>query len=107
MRHLQTLHEKYGGKGLVILGLNTADKKDVALELLRQNSVTFPNITDSSERGQSTTSRYKCSGVPLNYIIDKSGKVADAWYGYEKGHPRALRLLGELGIATGRPERAK
>jgi hypothetical protein len=108
MRHLQTLHEKYGGKGLVILGFNSADKKDVALELLRQNSATFPNIIDSSKPGQTTCfDRYKSSGVPLSYIIDKSGKVVDAWYGYEKGHPRALRSLRKLGIVPSGPKRAK
>ena len=38
------------------------------------------------------------SGVPMNYIIDRDGKVVDAWYGYEKGHPRAKAALEKAGI---------
>ena len=37
------------------------------------------------------------SAVPLNYLIDKNGAVADAWYGYIKddGHLEAsLKRLG-------------
>jgi peroxiredoxin len=36
-------------------------------------------------------------GVPLNYIIDREGKVVDAWYGYEEGHKRAIAALEKAG----------
>jgi peroxiredoxin len=36
--------------------------------------------------------------VPLSYIIDREGKVVDAWYGYEKGHKRAITALEKLGV---------
>lgn len=99
MVHLQKLHEKYNDKGLVILGLNRADDKQIALDFLRENSATFPTIIDSSEAARKTGSQdYRASGVPLNYIIDQKGKIADAWYGYEKGHKRALRVLEKLGV---------
>jgi hypothetical protein len=38
--------------------------------------------------------------VPLNYVIDREGKVVDAWYGYEKGHKRALAALEKAGFKT-------
>ncbi len=51
------------------------------------------------------------SGVPLNYIIGSDGKVVDAWYGYEEGHPRAIEALqkigGELAEAISREANAK
>ena len=93
------MHEKYRGKGLVILGFNCSDKKQIALEFLRQNSATFPNILDSSPAAQGIVfQHYRSSGVPLNYMIDREGKITDAWYGYEKGHERALRALRKLGL---------
>ena len=108
IRHLQKFHDRYAGRGLVILGLNADDSKQIALELLRKDSVTFPNIIDSSEAGQRTCFRdYRSSGVPLSYIIDREGKIVDAWYGYEEGHPRALRALGKLGVAASRPSPAE
>jgi peroxiredoxin len=38
------------------------------------------------------------SGVPLNYIIDRQGKIVEAWYGYEQGHKRALAALEKSGL---------
>lgn len=99
MCHLQELYEKYKNEEMVILGFNYADDKKIALEFMKENSATFPNIIDSSEAAtKSAYEGYKCSGVPLNYIIDKEGKVVDAWYGYQKGHKRAITALEKCGV---------
>ena len=99
MCHLQTLHEMYGDKGLVILGFNSSDDKKIAMEFLRENSATFPTILDSSDAARRVGfSDYRASGVPLNYIIDRQGKIVDAWYGYEEGHKRALAALEKAGL---------
>jgi peroxiredoxin len=99
MRHLQKLHEKFSGKNLVILGFNCADDRKTALEFLGENGATFPTILDSSDAATKVGFRdYKMSGVPLNYIIDKEGKIVDTWYGYEEGHQRALAALKKAGL---------
>lgn len=99
MCHLQTLHEKYSGKGLVILGFNCSDDKEIALQFMRENKATFPTILDSSDKAERMSyTDYKCSGVPLNYIIDRQGKIVDAWYGYEEGHKRALTAVEKAGL---------
>ncbi len=94
MCHLQELHEKYGNKGLAILGFNWADDKQIAIEFLAENGATFPTILDASDAATKVGFQdYRATGVPVNYIIDPEGKVVDAWYGYEKGHRRALRAM--------------
>ena len=94
MCHLQKLHEKYKDKDVVILGFNCSDNKKIALDFLRDNSATFPNILDTSKAAVKIAfDSYKMSGVPLNYIIDRQGKIVDAWYGYEEGHKRAIEAL--------------
>ena len=99
MCHLQGLHEKYKDKGLVILGFNSPDQKQTALEFLREHSVTFPNILDSSDVAvRIEIEGYKMGGMGLNYIIDREGKVVDAWYTDEKGHKRAIAALEKLGL---------
>ena len=99
MRHLQKLHEKYESKGLAILGFNSSDDKKIAMEFYHENTATFPTILDSSDAARRVSYEgYKGSGVPLNYIIDKQGKVVDTWYGYEEGHPRALAALEKAGL---------
>jgi len=99
MVHLQKLYEQFQKKGLVILGFNASDDKQTALEMLKKNLVSFPNIIDSSDIANNIQFKeYGASGVPLNYIIDREGKIVDAWYGYEEGHKKALEVLEKLGI---------
>jgi peroxiredoxin len=99
MCHLQQLHEQYKDKGLVILGANCADDKQIALDMLRENKATFPNVLDSSNAATKVLYRdYRGSGVPLSYIIDREGNIVDAWYGGREQHERAEALLKRLGI---------
>jgi hypothetical protein len=43
--------------------------------------VTYLNIVDPSA-GSVYANDYRGTGVPLNYVIDRDGKVVDAWAGY-------------------------
>jgi peroxiredoxin len=98
MCHLQELHAKYKDKGLVILGLNASDNKKIALDFMRENGATFPNILDSSDAAINVSFRdYRNSACPTNYIIARDGKIVAGWCGYEQGHRRARALLEKLG----------
>ena len=99
MCHLQKLYETYQHQGLVILGF-TFEERNLAKLLLRENKVTFPNIRDGSRVAfKVLDKKYKGgSGVPLHYIIDRQGKVVEAWYGTQEGHPRALAALKRAGL---------
>ena len=99
MRHLQEFYDKYKDQGLVILGFNCSDDKRIALDFMRENSATFPNILDSSDSAKKIAwSGYKQTAVPTSYIIDREGKVFYSLYGYEKGHKRAIETLEKLGL---------
>ena len=104
MRHLQELYEKYKDKDVVILGFNCSDNRKIALDFLQDNSATFPNILDTSGAAVKVAfDDYKIGGVPLNYIIDREGKIVDAWYGYEEGHKRAIEALEKAGAKLENP----
>jgi glutathione peroxidase-family protein len=98
MVHLQKLYEDYRDRGIAILGFNCSDDKQIAMDFLRENGATFPTILDSSETATKVSFNYRMSGVPLNYIIDREGKIVERWYGYEEGHKRAIELIEKLGI---------
>lgn len=83
----------------MVLGVNTADDRQIALDYLKENHVTFPNALDASEHAWQAMMGYETlssmSGVPLTYLIDREGKVVDAWYGYdEERDVKALRKVG-------------
>ncbi|MCP4257024.1 MAG: TlpA family protein disulfide reductase [Planctomycetes bacterium] len=99
MCHLQILYEKYKDKGLVILGFNCFDDKQIALDLLRENSASFPNILDASDEAVMTGfMTYGATSNPVNYVLDREGKIVAAWLGYEKGHKRAIAALEKAGL---------
>ena len=51
------------------------------------DGLTFLNILDSSPEADAAMSQYEIlngkSGVPLTYVIDRDGKIIDAWYGHD------------------------
>jgi peroxiredoxin len=84
---------------VAIVGLNSSDDKKIALQFIAENHATFPNALDTSDAAQRLLHlEYRCTGVPLNYVIGRDGKIVDAWYGYEEGHPRAKAVLKKLGV---------
>jgi peroxiredoxin/outer membrane lipoprotein-sorting protein len=101
---LEEIYTKYQGKGLVVIGLNTADDYGIALKFINENSVTYPSILDTS------TSAYDIhhklfekfsnrTAVPMNYLIGRDGKIVDAWYGYSPDVEKPLlKELEDLGV---------
>jgi peroxiredoxin len=93
------LYEKYKDKGLVVVGVNTADARDIALEYLKANKVTFPNVLESSDAANRAMMQYETLGgmsaVPMTYLIDRDGKVVEACYDYRQDQAeKALKKLG-------------
>jgi peroxiredoxin/outer membrane lipoprotein-sorting protein len=103
---LQQLHQDYRDKGLAILGFNGTDNRRIAHAFLRANRITLPSVLDSSE----TTARLMRDGygnrtrtVPLNYIIDRQGKVVYGWFGPEQDPERVLAALQKAGLELALP----
>ena len=61
--------------------------------------VTFPNVLDPSAAGREVAYRgYRCSGVPLNVLIDRDGRVAASFYGFRRNDSRVAAALKKLGV---------
>lgn len=79
--------------------MNYSDDTDHARKFLEENGVTFPTVLDTSKEAEDVMWKYETligmTAVPMSYLIDKEGKVVDAWYGlHDKNRVRqALRLL--------------
>jgi peroxiredoxin len=70
------------------------------LDYLKANRVTFPIVLDTSGLAERAMRHYETlegmMAVPMTYVIDREGKVLDAWYGFQKG--RAQKALKSLGF---------
>ena len=81
------------------MGVNTADDRKIALDYMKANEVTFPNILEASDAANRAVMQYETLGgmsaVPMTYVIGRDGKIVDAWYGYEAArNQQALKKLG-------------
>jgi len=97
--YLEQLYQKYKSYGLIILGFDFADNRQIAVDFLKQHSATFPNIADTSEEAIKTGFiEYQARAAPVNYFIDREGKIAAAWLGHDPNDPHITDTLTKLGI---------
>ncbi|MDD4856678.1 MAG: redoxin domain-containing protein [Candidatus Krumholzibacteria bacterium] len=102
---LQKLHNKHAGDGLVVLGFNCSDGRAAAKEFLGEKAIGFPNIADTTAAAREVLyEKYQTpngqSALPLNYIIDRQGRIAARWYGYRRGDNRGEKILRNLGVGN-------
>lgn len=69
---LQRAWAKYGGRGLVILGVDYVDTEPEAKGFIAEFKQTYPNGPDVGTR---ISQAYRISGVPETYFIGKDGKL--------------------------------
>ena len=97
---LEEIHEKYADKGIVILGVDTWDKKEDCAQFLTSNTnYTFTILMDPAEGNAKESvamKLYGVHGIPTTLFIDKEGILRTYALG---SHPRdfymdALKKLG-------------
>ncbi len=82
----------------MVLGVNMSDAQEKVTDILDKNGVNFPNVLDTSLEARNAMMKYETLGgmsaVPMTYLVDREGKVMDAWYGYHKRKTqKAVRAL--------------
>ena len=82
----------------MVLGVNTADKRQIALNLLKKHALTFPCVVDSSPQAQELMEAYCVGAVPTTYLIDKDGKIMLAWVGFSENDENIKGALKKLGM---------
>jgi thiol-disulfide isomerase/thioredoxin len=69
---VEELHVKYKDKGLVVIGVHSADQSEKLEDFLKEKKVTFPVMIDQG----TTAKRYVIQAWPTYFLIDKAGKVS-------------------------------
>lgn len=80
---LQKLHEKYGKKGLAVVGV-ALDKggADDVKPFVKKHKLTYTMLVDPSSR---IARQYGIRGIPTTYMIDKKGTIRNVHVGYSAG----------------------
>jgi peroxiredoxin len=98
MPFLQNLYTRNKDKGLVVIGINVDDEKQILADYLREGGITFPNVHDTSEAGKKTFEIFGAGAIPTNYLIDRGGTVIAAWMGNHLEQSQWKAALQKVGI---------
>lgn len=69
---------EYKNRGLIFLGVNIQDRKEDALNYIREFDITYPNGPDPT--GEISID-YGVSGLPVTFFISGKGEVVRRWVG--------------------------
>lgn len=74
--HLRDLHERYGDRGLVIIGvaLDAIERRDLRSFLLRHD-VDWPQVHERDGTGAAFAQRFAVEAVPVTVLVDREGRM--------------------------------
>ena len=85
--HLNEMNRKYGKQGLQVLGISADEDGERAVRLFSDEThMGYP----AALAGESTLADFSVRSVPVMFIIDKKGRVAEVFRGFN----------GEIGRST-------
>jgi cytochrome c biogenesis protein CcmG/thiol:disulfide interchange protein DsbE len=84
---MNEMQQKYGPRGLTIVGINVDKKRADAERFLQQTPAAFTVVYD--EAGVSPAA-FDVKGMPSSYLIDAQGKVVDVEIGFHDDRKAAL-----------------
>ena len=88
--HLVEMNRRYGQQGLYVLGMSADEDGERSVKAFaEQNHVTYPLAL----AGESTLIDYGVRSVPVMFVIDKSGRVAEVFRGFTDGGARSVEHL--------------
>ena len=79
---LEKLHKRYSALGFTVLGVNVEEDPRKAKTLLKDISVSFPILFDTSNK---VSKQYKVSAMPSTIMIDRDGNMRYLHKGYKPG----------------------
>lgn len=88
--HLVEMNRKYGPQGLQVLGLSADEDGERAVKAFAEkNRITYPVAL----AGETTLVDYGVRRIPVMFVIDKKGRVADIFRGFTDEVGRSTEQL--------------
>jgi len=101
MPDLQMVYEQAKAKGVAFLGISLDTKAADAREFLQQERLALPSALDA-KGFEGTAKRYKITGIPSTFVIDRKGLVTAGFMGVTRPD-RLVEALRRAGIAIELP----
>ncbi len=88
MPQVEKLHLDYKGKNVQVLGLNLDEQPDPVAPFVQEMDVRYPILFVGTSGADN---KYQVSGIPTFVLIDKAGRVANGWVGFDQSFPDQWR----------------
>jgi len=72
------ISQRFKGKGLVVLGVNTSDAEGLAARFAAKKGLLFPMLYDE---GNSIANKYHVENLPTLIVVSKEGKIVAVRHG--------------------------
>jgi cytochrome c biogenesis protein CcmG, thiol:disulfide interchange protein DsbE len=95
--YLEEVWRANRARGVVVVGLDSKDFRADAQRFARRYDLTFPLVYDGPGN---TLNGYGVTGFPETFVVDRGGRVVEAFAGAVNGEEERARL--ESAIATAR-----
>jgi thiol-disulfide isomerase/thioredoxin len=69
------LYEEYKNKGFEIVGISLDEDKDAWIKGIKDDSITWPQMSDLKGWKSEAAFKYRVQGIPFTVLLDKAGKV--------------------------------
>lgn len=97
MPAMQRLHDTYGAKGVMVMGINVNDDKD-PVQFMHEQGHTYPTLVNGDE----VAGDFGVRGIPMLVIISPAGKILfkqSGWAPQMEGQMASIieAELGKLG----------
>lgn len=70
---LRRFHERHGGDDFIVVGIDTQDGTDPALEFVEEFGLDYPHLRDGS--GSFARQELGTTGVPETFLVDPDGNL--------------------------------
>jgi cytochrome c biogenesis protein CcmG/thiol:disulfide interchange protein DsbE len=94
--HLEQVWQRDRDRGLVVLGLDAKDFRADARGFAKRFGITFPIAFDGPG---GTTDPYGVTGFPETFVIDRNGRVVEAFAGAVNGEEERAKLRSAIETA--------
>jgi peroxiredoxin len=93
MPDLETLYERFGAKGFVVLGIS--DEETTKVEpFVRERKISFPVLLDP---GRKVNEMFVVEGIPKSFVYDREGKLVAQSIDM-RTQKQFLEMLGKAGL---------
>jgi len=93
MPDLETLYERFGSKGLVVLGISDEEAAKVE-PFIRERKISFPVLLDP---GRKVNDLFVVEGIPKSFVYDREGKLVAQSIDM-RTQKQFLEMLGKAGL---------